>query len=63
MTIFRYCKNGLLYTITQDRGCRGCIFRAHPYKHKVEIGIGQKRRFREFKSGMSLKDFAKISTY
>lgn len=60
MKIFRYKKNGLLYTITQDRYW-GRSYKVHPYKHSEEIGIVHKKRFREFKVNMSLDDFEVVS--
>lgn len=59
MTLFRYKKNGLLYTITVDSNGRG--FKAHPYQHTVEIGVSFKRRFRDFKSNMSMADFEVVA--
>jgi hypothetical protein len=61
MTIFRFKKNGLLYTITSERGRGG--YKAHPYKHSVEIGVihTSNGRFRDFKSNMSLKDFETVA--
>jgi hypothetical protein len=57
MTLFRH-KNGLLYTIEiPSRGRNIAI----PYKHKIEIGIIQKRRFREFKVGTTMKDFIAVA--
>ena len=61
MTIFRHKKNGLLYTIIQNCGRCGSAYEAHPYNHKVEVGIIQKRRFREFKGNMKLSDFEAVS--
>lgn len=61
MTLFRYKKNGLLYTITRAGPRGGYVYRAHPYKHAVEIGIKQKKRFREFKSNMSMNDFVEVA--
>jgi hypothetical protein len=60
MTIFRYKKNGLLYTITMER-CRR--YKAHPHKHNVEIGVmfSSHARYRDFKSNMSLKDFEAVA--
>ena len=57
MTLFRYKKNGLLYTITTN-GC-GSGHKAHPYKHTVEIGVlfNSHSRYRNFKSNMSMADF------
>lgn len=61
MTLFRYKKNGLLYTITSERGRGG--YKAHPYKHTVEIGVTYTShgRFRDFKSNMSLSDFEEVA--
>jgi hypothetical protein len=61
MTIFRYKGNGLLYTITSERG-RG-PYKAHPYKHDVEIGVKftSHARYRDFKSGMTLDDFEAVA--
>ncbi len=60
MTIFRYKKNGLLYIITKDRGNR---YKAHPYKHSVEIGVmfTSHARYRDFKSNMTLEDFEAVA--
>ena len=57
MTLFRYKKNGLLYTITTNG--HGGRYKAHPYNHKVEIGVLFKNhsRYRDFKSNMSMADF------
>ena len=57
MTIFRYKKNSLLYTITVDGHGRG--FKAHPYNHDTEVGVKFKShgRFRDFKTNMSMNDF------
>lgn len=61
MTLFRYAKNGLLYTITSERGRGG--YKAHPYKHAVEIGVQftSHGRFRDFKSNMTIDDFAAVA--
>lgn len=61
MTLFRYKGNGLLYTITVDGHSRG--FKAHPYRHSVEIGVKftSHGRFRDFKSNMSMDDFVKVA--
>ena len=61
MTIFRYKKNGLLYTITVNRHGRG--YKVHPYKHHVEIGVqfNSHGRFRDFKVGMNFEDFVPVS--
>lgn len=63
MTIFRYKKNGLLYTITRDAGRLGTSYKAHPYKHNVEIGVmfTSHARYRDFKSNMSLDDFEVVA--
>jgi len=61
MTLFRYKRNGLLYTITRDCGRMGSACRAHPYQHNTEIGMKSKRRFREFKSNMVLADFEEVA--
>ncbi len=57
MTIFRYKKNSLLYTITVNGHGRG--FKAHPYKHYTEAGVmfNSHGRFRDFKTNMSMNDF------
>ncbi len=63
MTIFRY-KNGLLYTITQQRGRFGSSYKAYPYKHNVEIGVmtnTSHSRYRDFKSNMSISDFKVVA--
>jgi len=61
MTLFRYKKNGLLYTITTNG--RGSGHKAHPYNHKVEIGVmfDSHSRFRDFKSNMSMNDFEVVA--
>ncbi len=59
MTLFRYKGNGLLYTITVDSHGRG--YKAHPYRHSVEIGVTFKKRYRDFKSNMSMKDFEPVA--
>ena len=58
MTLFRYKKNGLLYTITIDR-FKG--YKAHPYRHTTEIGVMFKNRYRDFKSGMTMDDFEAVA--
>lgn len=59
MTLFRF-KNGLLYTITSERGRAG--YKVHPYNHQVEIGVSYKGpRFRDFKSTMSMKHFTPVA--
>lgn len=58
MTLFRYRKNGLLYTITVDLMRR---WQVHPYRHSVEIGIKHKSRWREFPATMSMKDFEAVA--
>lgn len=57
MTIFRYKKNGLLYTITTNG--RGSGHKVHPYKHNVELGVTftSHSRFRDFKANMTMNDF------
>lgn len=59
MTLFRYNKNGLLYTITTNG--RGSGHKVHPYNHTTEIGVSFKRRFRDFKSNMSMSDFEVVA--
>jgi hypothetical protein len=61
MTLFRYKRNGLLYTITTDH--RGASHKAHPYKHDVEIGVkfNSHSRFRDFKIGMTMSDFEVVA--
>lgn len=62
MTLFRYKKNGLLYTITREGARFGSGYKVHPYNHDVEIGVSFKgRRFRDFKSTMSLSDFEEVA--
>lgn len=63
MTLFRYKGNGLLYTIYRVSPLRvsGHWYEAHPYKHNTEIGITQKKRFREFRVNMSLDDFEEVA--
>jgi hypothetical protein len=61
MTIFRYKGNGLLYTITVSG--HGSGYKAHPYKHDVEIGVKfeSHSRYRDFKSGMTMADFEPVA--
>lgn len=61
MTLFRFKKNGLLYTITSGRGRGG--YKAHPYKHDVEIGVKYEShaRYRDFKSNMTMDDFEVVA--
>jgi hypothetical protein len=59
MTLFRYKKNGLLYTITTNVHGRG--HKVFPYKHSVEIGVSLRRRFRDFKSNMNMNDFEVVA--
>lgn len=59
MTLFRYKKNGLLYTITTNVHGRG--HKVFPYKHPVEIGVSFRRRFRDFKSNMTMNDFEVVA--
>jgi hypothetical protein len=59
MTLFRYKKNGLLYTITTNVHGRG--HKVYPYQHSVEIGVSFRRRFRDFKSNMSMNDFEVVA--
>jgi hypothetical protein len=61
MTLFRYRKNGKLYTITSERGYHG--YKVHPYKHSFEIGVQHKKgnRFRNFKSSMNMNDFIPVA--
>lgn len=61
MTLFRYKKNGLLYTITTNSNGGG--HKAHPYKHGVEIGVTftSHSRHRDFKTNMSMKDFEVVA--
>lgn len=59
MTLFRYKKNGLLYTITTNG--HGGGHKAHPYNHTVEIGVSFRRRFRDFKSNMTMNDFEVVA--
>ena len=59
MTLFRYKKNGLLYTITTNVHGRG--HKVHPYKHREEIGVSFKRRFQNFKSNMTVSDFVVVA--
>jgi len=60
MKIFRYKGNGLLYTITMDRGHNPKV---HPFNHNVEVGVSHKKsnRFRDFKYGMEMDDFEVVS--
>jgi hypothetical protein len=61
MTLFRFKGNGLLYTITVNG--HGGGHKAHPYKHKEEIGVQftSHGRFRDFKSKMTLSDFEVVA--
>ena len=61
MTLFRYRKNGLLYTITVNAHGGGC--KAHPYQHDTEIGVSftSHGRFRDFKVGMTMGDFEVVA--
>ena len=59
MTLFRYKKNGLLYTITTNVHGRG--HKVFPYKHSVEIGVSFRKRFRDFKSKMTMADFEAVA--
>ena len=59
MTLFRYKRNGLLYTITTNG--RGSGHKAHPYNHTTEIGVSFRRRFRDFKSNMGMADFEVVA--
>lgn len=61
MTLFRYKKNGLLYTITVNGHGRG--YKAHPYKHDTEIGVkfDSHARYRDFKSDMTMDDFEAVA--
>jgi hypothetical protein len=64
MTLFRYKKNGLLYTITTN--AHGGGHKVHPYRHDTEIGVSFKgrhtiRRFQNFKSNMSMSDFEVVA--
>ena len=62
MTLFRFKGNGLLYTITTNG--HGGGHKAHPYKHKTEIGVmfTSHSRFRDFKSGMTMDNFTAVAT-
>ena len=59
MTLFRYKKNGLLYTITTNVHGRG--HKVFPYKHAIEIGVSFRKRFRDFKSNMTMADFEAVA--
>lgn len=61
MTLFRYKKNGLLYTITVNANGGG--HKAHPYKHDTEIGVKfeSHARYRDFKSNMTMDDFEAVA--
>jgi len=61
MTLFRFKGNGLLYAITVN--ARGGGHKAHPYKHKTEIGVmfSSHARFRDFKSGMTMNNFTAVA--
>lgn len=60
MTLFRYKKNGLLYTIERVSPPRvlGFWYVAVPYRHSVAIGL---RGGNRFKSNMSLSDFEEVA--
>lgn len=51
----------MLYTITTNG--RGGGYKAHPYNHKIEIGVKftSHSRFRDFTTAMSLDDFTIVS--
>lgn len=61
MKLFRYKKNGLLYTITVSSNGGG--HKAHPYKHDTEIGVtfSSHSRHRDFKVGMTMNDFEAVA--
>ena len=61
MTLFRYKKNGLLYTITTNGVGSG--HKAIPYRHTTEIGVmfNSHSRYRDFKSGMTMNDFEAVA--
>jgi hypothetical protein len=61
MTLFRYKKNGLLYTIEHVTPSRmtGHWYEAIPFRHTVAIGL---RGGNRFKSNMSLNDFVEVAT-
>jgi len=61
MTLFRYKKNGMLYTITTARS--GGCYKAIPHKHSVEIGVmfTSHSRYRDFKHDMSMSDFEEVA--
>lgn len=63
MTIFRYKKNELLYTITREGARGGYSYKAHPCQHDVEVGImfTSHAKYRNFKSDMKLDDFEAVS--
>lgn len=63
MKVYRYKKNGLLYTITREGSRGGYSLKAHPYKHDVEVGVKFRKsnRFRDFKVNMSMDDFELVS--
>lgn len=61
MTIYRYKKNGLLYTISANG--HGSNYKVYPYKHVTEIGVvfSSNKRFRDFKSDMTMDDFEPVA--
>lgn len=61
MTLFRYKKNGLLYSITVNSNGGG--HKAHPYNHDTEIGVTftSHSRFRDFKRGVTMDDFEAVA--
>jgi hypothetical protein len=60
VTLFRYKRNGLLYTIERVSPPRvtGEWYEAIPYRHTVAIGL---RGGNQFKSNMSLSDFEEVA--
>lgn len=65
MTLFRYKKNGLLYTVQHVRDKMGLRYEAHPYKHTVYIGNQRPGKYLPkgvvFKGNMFLSDFNPVA--
>ena len=67
MTLFRYKKNGLLYTIYRvtPRHVMGWWYEAHPYRHNVNIGMKRPGPVQPknvcFYPNMSLNDFEEVA--
>jgi len=67
MTLFRYRKNGLLYTIYRvtPRQILGRWYEAHPYRHNTHIGMKRPGanlpRGVVFYPEMKLEDFEEVA--